>query len=118
MSEYADTIAECQSANRIAARLRGVTYAAPPPVRAKACRTPAPRQPYPLREVTPAQLRVLDYMRAFLAENDELPPLWAIAKHFGWSSVNSAQDQVAALGRKGLLERNEIGNWRIARSES
>src|SRR5690606_5096486 len=39
---------------------------------------------------------------------------WAISKHFGWASDNSAQQHFDALARKGYLERNEIGNWRLA----
>ena len=67
---------------------------------------------------TARQLEVLDFMRAFLAENDEMPPMWVIAKHFGFRSENAAQCHVDALMRKGFLERNSIGNLRFTRDKA
>ncbi|WP_313330455.1 hypothetical protein [Comamonas sp.] len=64
---------------------------------------------------TARQLEVLGFMRTFLNENDEMPPMWAVAKHFGFRSENAAQCHVDALMRKGCLERNSIGNLRFKR---
>lgn len=61
------------------------------------------------------QQQVLDFMRAFHAENDQLPPMPEIARHFGFRSANSAVCHAAALERKGFLERNCIGNLRFTR---
>lgn len=66
-------------------------------------------------EITSRQAMVLAYLRDFLAANDEIPPMWAISKHFGWKSTNSAQQHIDALAKKGVLERNAIGNWRFVR---
>jgi SOS-response transcriptional repressor LexA len=52
-------------------------------------------------------------MRAFLDANDQLPPMHAISAHFGWESANSAQTHVFALERRGYLERNAVGKWRL-----
>ena len=68
-----------------------------------------------MTELTTRQQQVLGFMRTFLAENDELPPMWAVAKHFGFRSENAAQCHIDALTRKGYLERNSIGNLRFAR---
>jgi SOS-response transcriptional repressor LexA len=67
------------------------------------------------KRVTHRQTEVFNFMADFYERNDEIPPMWAIAKHFGWASANAAMQHVDALFRHGLLERNEIGNWRFAR---
>ena len=64
------------------------------------------------------QQQVLGFMLQFLAENDQLPPMSAIAAYFGFKSPNSAQDHAYALLRKGYLERNAIGNLRFAREKA
>jgi hypothetical protein len=108
----------CQQANRIAARLRGEAYVKPKVARPAEHRI-APKPPitrlkydWPITEV---QQRVLDFMRRFLVKNHQIPPYWVIAKEFGWTSPTSAQSAVNSLAKKGFLERNEIGNWRLAR---
>ena len=68
------------------------------------------------KALTVKQRQVYDYMRAFLAENDELPPMWAVAKHFGYKSMNAARCHVEMLMRKGFIERNAIGNLRFVRA--
>lgn len=104
--------AECRAANAIAARLRGGSAFVAKVRKEKQAKVQKQIRVWP---VTAAQQRVFDYMREFLAANDELPPLWAISQHFGWSTCSSAQTHIDALAKKGLIERNEIGNWRIAR---
>lgn len=102
MTELAEISAACADANRIADRLRGV---------------PARRRPKESR-MTYRQTEVMKFMKDFLARNDEVPPMWAIAAHFGWASANAASEHVAALARLGVVERNEIGNWRFVRGEA
>ena len=53
--------------------------------------------------------------RKFLAEEDQMPPCSLISKHFGWTSLNAAQEHTAALVRKGLLEHNVCGKLRFPR---
>lgn len=91
-----------QEANAIAARLRGARMASYSGPRKRT--TPSPRA-----------LAVLAFMRRFFAENDQLPPLSAIAAEFGWASDQSAMEHVAALARFGYLQRNAAGRWRFAR---
>ena len=92
-------------ANEIAARLRG---RAKPPARAK----PTGRK---ATEPTPRNLDVLAFMRAFFAENDQLPPVATVCEQFGWVSLQAAQCHVDALAHHGLIERNAVGKWRFAR---
>lgn len=65
--------------------------------------------------LAPRQQQVLGFMLKFLAENDQLPPMSAIAKHFGFKSSNAAQEHMFALQRKGFIERNAVGNYRFVR---
>jgi SOS-response transcriptional repressor LexA len=64
---------------------------------------------------TRRNMEIFAYCREFLKENDEFPPMWAVAKHFGFNSLNAAQCHIEALARHGLIERNSIGNWRFTR---
>lgn len=117
--------AMCQEANRIAARLRGKQCpkpaAAPRTISTLKGERPAKpgisamKRQFP---VTDVQMRVLEFLRRFLAENDQIPPYWAIAKEFGWTSQTSGQTVMQSLARKGLIERNAIGNWRLTREEA
>jgi hypothetical protein len=63
---------------------------------------------------TGLQLQVLEYMRTFLAENDQLPPMHLIALHFD-IAASSADWHVKTLLRLGFLERNAAGKLRFAR---
>ena len=64
---------------------------------------------------TQRNLEVLAFMREFFEENDQLPPVATVCKHFGWRSLQAGQDHVNALSRHGLLERNAVGKLRFAR---
>ena len=64
---------------------------------------------------TPRNQDVLAFMREFFAENDQLPPVERIAKHFGWASLQSAHCHLEALQKHGLIERNAVGKFRFAR---
>lgn len=65
--------------------------------------------------LTMRQQQVLDFMRAFLADNDQLPTHSCIAKRFGWKSDNAALTFTKILEAKGYLERNTLGKYRLAR---
>lgn len=114
LEDYTEIRSECRAANAIARRLQGGEKYV------QLIRTVNQAKSVPMQRrvmVTARQQEVLDYMRAFLAENDELPPLWKISQHFGWATATSAQCHIDALGRKGVIERNEIGNWRLVRRQ-
>lgn len=68
-------------------------------------------------KLTARQQQVLDFIRAFHAKNDQLPPMSSIAEAFGWKSVNSAQTFANILEAKGYIERNEVGKYRFTRAE-
>ncbi|MCA0214747.1 MAG: hypothetical protein LCH79_16410 [Proteobacteria bacterium] len=65
--------------------------------------------------LTMRQQQVLDFMRSFLADNDQLPTHACIAKRFGWKSDNAALTFTKILEAKGYLERNTLGKYRLAR---
>ncbi len=88
-------------ANAIAAALRGTPIARP---------SRRPTSP------TPRNLAVLVYMREFFQQNDQLPPMSAIAAHFG-VEVSAAYEQTLALRRFGLVELNAVGKLRFVRAE-
>lgn len=92
-----------KEANAIAAKLRGQGKAP-----ARGVRGPA-------KEPSAKALAVLAYCREFFAENDQLPPIHRINDHFGWKSLNAAQNHMDSLVRHRLLERNAVGKLRFAR---
>lgn len=59
--------------------------------------------------LTKKQVLVLDFMRKFHAEQDQLPPCHVLCSHFGWSGLNAATDHLKALERKGYIEKNILG---------
>ena len=86
----------------------------------RATKAPAPRWPHApaaggkLTALTPVQIEILAFMREYLAENDQLPPVAQVGAKFGMHT-NGAQWHLAELGRKGALEKNAAGRWRFAR---
>ncbi|MDP9991987.1 SOS-response transcriptional repressor LexA [Variovorax boronicumulans] len=56
-------------------------------------------------KLTAKQTAVLNFMQQFEAENDNMPTMPVIARHFGYASTNAANDHVQALVRAGRLER-------------
>lgn len=55
-------------------------------------------------EVTPRQAQVLDFLRSSIKGNGMPPTRAEISKHFNWASANSAEEHLAALERKGLVD--------------
>lgn len=60
-----------------------------------------PHQP----SLTPTQQAILDHLRLFHAEYDQLPSTRAIARHFGFQSQTGAMGHINALIKKGALQR-------------
>lgn len=67
--------------------------------------------------VTAQQQKVFDFMVAFYVANDELPNCPIIARAFGYASNNAASEHILRLVAKGLLEKNEAGNYRFSRNQ-
>jgi SOS-response transcriptional repressor LexA len=65
--------------------------------------------------ITKKQQEVLNFMRAFFEEQDQLPPCHVIRDHFGWASDNAAYCFQIALEDRGLIEKNAVGKYRFAR---
>lgn len=63
---------------------------------------------------TAQNLRVLDYLRAYLVANHRLPAEAAIARAFGWASPNAANLHMLALHRTGHLTTGEDGHPMLA----
>jgi SOS-response transcriptional repressor LexA len=68
-----------------------------------------------LPALTTHQRKMLDYLLAFFADNDQLPPTVQIARDFGYASPNSAQNVLEQLEKKGYLVRDELGRRMFAR---
>lgn len=68
--------------------------------------------------LTARQALVLDFMRKFHAEQDQLPPGHVLCSHFGWAGLNAATDHLKALERKGYIEKNILGcKYRFTRQK-
>jgi len=92
-------------ANDIAARLRHASQPAPAAPR---------RQKAPV--ASDLQLQVLEYMRTFLGQNDQLPPVHCVAERFSLA-ISSADWHIRTLVRLGHLERNVVGKLRFPREK-
>ena len=68
--------------------------------------------------LTEIQQKVLDFMREFHAENDQLPPMKTMSEHFGWRSGNAAHEHACALEIHGMIEKNTVGKYRFARDKA
>jgi repressor LexA len=55
--------------------------------------------------LTEKQKAILDFIRQSMREAGCVPTVREIAAHFGFKSVNAAQDHLAALERKGYIDR-------------
>lgn len=56
------------------------------------------------KELTPAQSRILDFIRSSMVTNGYPPTRAEIAKAMGYSSSNAAQQHLIAIQRKGFIE--------------
>ena len=65
--------------------------------------------------MTERERHVLDFARAFLRDNDQMPTNAAIASAFGFASPNAANEIMLSLERKGYLARNELSRLMFAR---
>jgi repressor LexA len=54
-------------------------------------------------ELTPAQNKVMDFIRGFMTANDYAPTRAEIATALGYRSANAAEDHLKALQRKGWV---------------
>ncbi|MGJ7512366.1 hypothetical protein [Variovorax sp. GT1P44] len=67
------------------------------------------------RRISPVQKMIFGYMQEFFAENDQLPPLKAIASNFRYAGPQCVTGPLKALERLGYIERNAVGKYRFKR---
>ncbi len=63
--------------------------------------------------ITDNQLDVLFFLIDFLRDNHQLPPMAEISRNFGWSSANAANEVLKALQRRGFIEKNVVGKYKL-----
>ena len=56
-----------------------------------------------MENLTQKQAAVLAFIVAHQAQHQRPPTRQEIAKHFGWSSINAADEHVRRLAKKGSL---------------
>ena len=66
-------------------------------------------------KLTARQAQVLEFMRNFHRDNDQLPTQECLCARFGWKSPNSALTFLKILEFKGYIERNTLGKFRFTR---
>jgi len=121
MSEFS---AECQTANRIAAQLRGLpspkhrarlqVVQAPKVRKPRAHATGIPGKGNYLKLAKEALMpEVLAYCQEFFADNDQLPTQACIAQRFKVTD-QTGHDYLHRLAKEGHIERNAVGKWRFA----
>lgn len=67
------------------------------------------------KPLTRRQMEVLNFMRLYFQENDQLPGTEAIMERFGFASDNAVSDFRKALVSKGYIEKNAAGKYRFVR---
>src|SRR5579859_3928563 len=55
--------------------------------------------------LTKIQAKVLAFVEQSSAQNGRPPTITEVARHFGWSSISTAQQHLKALEKKGWLTR-------------
>lgn len=66
------------------------------------------------RPLTDKQCELMNYLWGFFIDNDQLPPVHVIARHFGWSSPNAAHEKLQGLSEiHGFLEKNTVNKWKF-----
>lgn len=56
------------------------------------------------KELTPAQSKVLDFIRTYMVDHGYPPTRIEIANAMGYRSANAAQEHLIAIQRKGFIE--------------
>ena len=60
-----------------------------------------------MKDLTARQAEVLAFIKRHSALSGRPPTRAEISEHFGWSSINAADDHVRALVRKGAIRRDK-----------
>ena len=60
-----------------------------------------------MKDLTARQAEVLAFIKRHSALCGRPPTRAEISEHFGWSSINAADDHVRALVRKGAIRRDK-----------
>ena len=65
-------------------------------------------------KLTPRQREYVVFMRQFLNENDQLPPVAVLAKAMGVTG-NAADEALKRIERAGYIKRNSVGKYMFCR---
>lgn len=65
--------------------------------------------------MTDANIAQIAWMHDFLVENDRLPNRREMAEHYGWRSINAAQEIYDKLEKLKVIERNGVADYRFVR---
>ena len=65
-----------------------------------------------MTELSPVQKKTVEFILSHIEKTGMPPTLREIASHFQWKAVGSAQDVVAALRKKGVLQSSAPGKSR------
>lgn len=60
------------------------------------------------------QFELMDYMKKFFLNNDQLPPSAKIAKYFG-VCTNAIFERLQRLEREGIIKKNSVGKYMFVR---
>jgi hypothetical protein len=60
---------------------------------------------------------LLHYMRVFLADNDQMPPMQTTADHFQ-VFPNAIMERMRRLEKAGFLQRNSVNKFMFARGKA
>lgn len=63
--------------------------------------------------LTPNQRRVLRFIARTLVERQRFPVIREVSAHMGWSSPKAAHSYFQTLIRKGYMEYDGYGNYRV-----
>ena len=66
-----------------------------------------------LLPLTGRQQQVVDFMWGFYRENDMLPGMNDICRHFSWASSNAALTHVREIEKRGYIELNAVEKYRF-----
>lgn len=58
------------------------------------------------------QQRILEFIRAYIASNQQAPTIREIGDYVGYSSVSGTHQALKHLERRGLIKRNVPHAWR------
>jgi hypothetical protein len=63
--------------------------------------------------MTRDQTQLLRFLWDFYQENDQIPPMATISRHFGWASISTPLLPMRSLVAAGMIERNVCNKYKF-----